>query len=146
VSVQEPVAGIGQLYAITDAGSSGDLLCLCSHESHPSLRDDVVVIGVAGEVDLCGEPLLQAALTGAVADRPSHLAVDLSGVTFCSINGIRFLGAIARETAMYGINFAISGLSPGLRRHTSMLWEHPQPLCYDTVTSAVRGIAARYAS
>jgi anti-anti-sigma factor len=56
-------------------------------------RPDVLVVAVAGEVDLGTAPLLDQALRG---DLPAVLVVDLSEVTFLGAAGLRVL----TETAL----------------------------------------------
>src|SRR5215212_5144831 len=55
------------------------------------IGDDVVVVSVAGELDLATVPQLRAYLMHSTASRPAHLVVDLSAVTFLAARGIGVL-------------------------------------------------------
>ncbi|MER5261742.1 STAS domain-containing protein [Actinosynnema sp. NPDC002837] len=52
---------------------------------------DVLVIGVAGEVDIDTTPEVRAAVLSGLAERPSALVLDLSGVSFFSSAGLSLL-------------------------------------------------------
>ncbi len=53
--------------------------------------DDVIVVFVAGELDLATAPQLLAYLVDKTAYRPAHLVLDLGGVTFLASRGISLL-------------------------------------------------------
>ncbi len=55
------------------------------------LGDDVIVVSVAGELDLATAPQLRAYLVDNTASRPTYLVLDLSAVTFLASSGIRLL-------------------------------------------------------
>ena len=54
-------------------------------------RDGIIVLSVAGEVDLATAPDLQAALDTALAEDPPALVVDLLEVTFLGSVGLQLL-------------------------------------------------------
>ena len=63
-------------------GPGSRLTCSSTAVSGPT--GPVVVLRVAGEVDLCTVDLLRSAVGAVVAQRPAHLVVDLAGLGFCS--------------------------------------------------------------
>ncbi len=69
---------------VGSGGPSLDLRCR-------QIGDNVIVVSVAGELDLATAPQLRAYLVDNTASRPAHLVLDLSGVTFLASNGIRLL-------------------------------------------------------
>jgi anti-sigma B factor antagonist len=61
---------------------------------------DVVLVEIAGELDLQTAPQAQAFLTQVIAATPRHLILDLSGVTFMASSGMAVL--IAAQSARVG--------------------------------------------
>jgi len=55
------------------------------------LGDDVFVIAVAGELDMATAPQLRAYLMDKTAPRPSHVVLNLAGVTFLASHGLGVL-------------------------------------------------------
>jgi anti-anti-sigma factor len=55
--------------------------------------DDTVVVSVAGELDVATVPQLGAYLRATTASHPTHLVLDLSGVTFLASAGVGLLMA-----------------------------------------------------
>ena len=55
------------------------------------IGDDVIVVSVAGELDLATAPQLRAYLVDNTASHPTHLVLDLSAVTFLASHGIGLL-------------------------------------------------------
>jgi anti-sigma B factor antagonist len=62
-------------------------------------RDDVVVVAVEGEVDLCAAPELEESLNRVAARRAASIVVDLDRVSFMDSAGVHVLlqFALARE-------------------------------------------------
>jgi hypothetical protein len=75
---------------------SAAALCSCTSTSLSSPAGEVIVLRVAGEVDLSTVSVLQAALADSVARGPCHLVVDLAGLTFCSARGLTLLVGAGR--------------------------------------------------
>jgi anti-sigma B factor antagonist len=66
-------------------------------------RPGMVLIDVAGDLDLDGAPALCAAIEdGRRPWGPEHVIVDLSRVGFCDSTGLRALIDAAREVAIAG--------------------------------------------
>lgn len=63
----------------------------------------VVVVEIAGELDMLTAPRVSAFLAEHSADRPDHLVLDLSGVTFLASHGMRTLvDALANRGDVHG--------------------------------------------
>ncbi|MCY0951384.1 STAS domain-containing protein [Streptomyces sp. H27-S2] len=67
------------------------------------IRDGVIVVRPAGELDVDQAPALRTALLGALAYQggPADVVVDLSGVDFCDSSGLNVLiraMLVARES------------------------------------------------
>ena len=65
-------------------------------------RPGIVIIDVAGELDLDGAPSLCAAIEGGRRALGPDVIVDLSRVGFCDSTGLRALIDAAREVAVAG--------------------------------------------
>src|ERR1700754_3584431 len=65
--------------------------CSCTVASIPVPAGEVLVLRVAGAVDLLTLPVLQSALTSGLAREPCHLLVDLAELTFCCVRGLSLL-------------------------------------------------------
>ena len=61
--------------------------------------DDQVVISASGELDLASEPAFRACVDGVLAQRGTHLVLDLDEVTFMDARGLAALVA-ARNRAL----------------------------------------------
>jgi anti-anti-sigma factor len=96
----------------------------------PSQDGNIVVLRMGGEIDMINQPELQNALTGALADRPGYMIVDLAAVTFCWVQGLVLLGETAAIAAGNGTGYALSGLSASLRRYVDLLWGDAVPATY----------------
>jgi anti-sigma B factor antagonist len=82
------------------------------------LRHDsaVVVVHVAGEVDMLTGPSLQNHLDKALATRPTRLIVDLSGVSFMGATGLAVLIKTQRATTHQGATLQLRGVSRAAAR------------------------------
>lgn len=123
----------------------------CTAQSWTDPGGDIVVLGVAGELDRLTCPLLSAALDaaldGAVSRVARHLVVDLAGVTFCCVRGFALLADTAAVGAVAGAGYAISGLPVHLQRHARMLWVDRAPIRrYRSAAAAVSAIRAEQAA
>lgn len=63
--------------------------CRCESEMVDSPTGEIRAVPVVGEFDLAGEPIVDAELVDAVARASRHLVVDLGGLVFCSVRGLR---------------------------------------------------------
>ncbi|MDT0351629.1 STAS domain-containing protein [Pseudonocardia charpentierae] len=97
--------------------------CTCSTATLFSPAGDIVVLRVAGEVDLDNFAVLDAALDDVLERRPDHLIVDLTGLVICSSRGITAIARTAQVAIADGTRYSMSGASPMLAR----LWPHYWP-------------------
>ena len=78
--------------------------------------DDVVVIAVAGEVDIATVPKLQQAISEVLAAPPARVEVDLAGVSFLDSTGIGALVAGRNRAAEIGVRFVVANPRSIVRR------------------------------
>jgi hypothetical protein len=97
--------------------------CRCSTATLSSPAGDNVVLRVAGEVDLDGFAGLDAALDDVLDRRPDHLIVDLTGLVFCSFQGLAAITRTARAAAANGTRYSMSGAALLIAR----LWPNYRP-------------------
>ena len=95
-----------------------------------SASGDTVSVVVAGDIDMATAPLLEAELNAVSAQRPVHVHIDLSAVTFLSRAGIEVLWN-ARQHSLG--SFTILGANPPVRRllhilQLQQLLQDPIPL------------------
>lgn len=76
---------------------------------------DLVIIAVAGQVDLQTVALLRMALMDATARRP-HVCCDLSEVTFFGAAGANALVAAQNQADSHGCRFSVRGVHGIVRR------------------------------
>jgi anti-sigma B factor antagonist len=100
----------------------------------------ILVLRVAGEIDLLTVPVLQHALDAAVDQRPKDLVVDLAGVVFCCVRGFALLATAAATAHTNGIGFALSGVPPHVDRIATLLWPEQHRLRYRSAAAAVTAI------
>lgn len=106
-----------------DARGDPDGRCWCTSTTLDSPAGEVVVLCVAGEVDLNTLGLVEDALAAALSRRPAQLVVDMAGVTFCSCRGFRTLLDGSGIAAGHGSGYALSGASP----HADRIWGMLRP-------------------
>ncbi len=114
--------------------------CSCELQTEPGPVGPILVLHVAGEIDLLTLPLLQNALTAAVEQRPGDLVVDLAAVGFCCVRGFDVLAALAATAQANGTAYALSGLPPHLDRFGAMLWSGQPCVRYRSTAAAVTAI------
>jgi anti-sigma B factor antagonist len=118
-------------------------LCSCTATSIPSPAGEVLVLRVAGEVDLLTIAVLQGALTCGLARGPCHLLVDLAELTFCSVRGLSVLVEAGRTAAVQGTGYSVTAASRQANRAWTVLWPVSElPTQYPT---AAAGVAAAMA-
>jgi anti-sigma B factor antagonist len=118
-------------------------LCSCTATSIPSPAGEVLVLRVAGEVDLLTIAGLQGALTSGLARGPCHLLVDLAELTFCSVRGLSLLVQSGRTAAGQGTGYSVTAASRQTNRAWTVLWPVSElPTQYPT---AAAGVAAAMA-
>ncbi|MGI5135642.1 MULTISPECIES: STAS domain-containing protein [unclassified Streptomyces] len=77
-----------------------------------------------GEVDLCSRDLLAAALDKAVHFGSGDLHVDLTGLTFIDVAGIRMMTTVAKTLSRDGRRLLLHATPPVVRKVIRVLgWE-----------------------
>lgn len=115
-------------------------LCSCTATSTPSPAGEVLVLRVAGEVDLLTIAILQDALTSGLARGPRHLLVDLAELTFCSVRGLSLLVQAGRTATGQGTGYSVAAVSRGTNRAWAVLW--PVSELPTQCPTAAAGVAA----
>ncbi len=118
-------------------GSPGHDLLVRSRREH-----GVHVVTVSGQADLRGEPWLAPALRRALADTPPALVLDLTALSFCSVQAIGVLAELTSSVAHGGVPVAVVGLS----RLNARLWlgtGMAMPVQHTTVARAVAALSQR---
>jgi len=123
MSVQ--LSGIGSPRARGAAGPVLDrvgALCSCTAMSLSSPAGEVIVVRVAGEVDLFTMTVLQDSLTDSLARGPCDLLVDLAAMTFCDVRGMTLLVQAGASAAERGIGYAVAATPHQVNRVWPLLW------------------------
>lgn len=111
----------------------------------PQGRTTIVILRMAGEIDLLTQHAVEGALRSGLHAGGRHLLVDLSAVTFCGARGLATLADTASTAAGRRLGYAVSGLSPHLDRTAAMLWSPDGPTRYRSLAVAVTTIRAGHA-
>lgn len=65
------------------------------------------VVLATGELDVASVRRVQAAVDGALAERPETVVLDLSELSFCDSSGIRLAESAQRRAAAQGVRFVV---------------------------------------
>lgn len=114
----------------------------CTIESSQCSAGEIIVLRVAGEVDLGTVPILQAALDEGLHQDPAHLVVDLSQMTFCSAQGLDLLTQTHRITTAKATGYAITGVPAHTNRVWALCWGDALPIRYHNTAAALTAIRA----
>ena len=128
------------VYSIVNPQVMDAPLCSCTRETVGAPVGPIVVLRVEGEIDLYTLAPLRTVLAEAVAGCCAPVVVDLAGVSFCAAAGFRLLADAALRATVDGAGFAVTGLSPTLGRHASLVWIEGLPVRYRGVVRAVRAL------
>jgi anti-anti-sigma factor len=90
-------------------------------------RDNVVVVGLTGEVDVSNAHRLEKVIAAEVDDGAAGLVLDLGGLEFIDSSGIHMLFGIAGVLRRRGCGFALV-LKEGSAPHRVLELSGPQPL------------------
>jgi anti-anti-sigma factor len=126
--------------ATTEAGAS----CSCEAMSLATPAGEIIVLRVAGEVDLLTLAVLQAALADGLARRPCHLVVDIGELIFCDGRGLALLVLAARTAAGHGFGYTVTAASRPVARAMTAVWRGAD--LPDRSRSAAAGVLAALAS
>ena len=77
--------------------------------------DPANVLPLEGEIDLHVAPRLESSLARITKKRPSHVVVDLSGVTFIDSSGLAVLIRAWQDIQKYGGKLQLSGITAEVR-------------------------------
>ncbi len=117
--------------------------CSCTTESVLCSAGEILVLQVAGEIDLCTLPNLQVALHGSLKRRPAHLVVDLARMTYCSVRGLDLLTEAGRTATKKATGYAVSGVPPHTARIWTLGWDDVDlPVRYRSTAAAVTALRA----
>jgi anti-anti-sigma factor len=142
-SEQRRRLAVSRVHDVQRAGVDAASACSCTATSIPSPAGEVLVLRVAGEVDLLTIAVLQGALTSRLARGPCHLLVDLAELTFCSVRGLSLLVEAGRTAAEQGTGYSVTAPSRQATRAWTVLWPAGElPTQYPT---AAAGVAAAIA-
>lgn len=134
--------GAARLHAVPAPPAAEPASCSCTREFLTAPDGQVVVLRMAGEIDLAAEPLLHTALGREWPYRFAYLIVDLTDVSFCGCSGFASLADAALRAEVAGTGMAVSGLSPHLTRHADLIWIDGLPVRYPSVAHAVMAYRA----
>jgi len=132
---------------VVDAQADHDGQCSCTTISIPSPAGEVLVLRVAGAVDMLTIAVLQSALTGGLARGSCHLLVDLAELTFCDVRGLALLIQANHTAVGQGTGYAVSAASSQATRVWTILWPVGElPTQYPTAAAGVAAAMAEVGS
>ena len=102
-------------------------------------HDGVSVVSVSGEIDLVTAPALEQAIGTVVADGPTALVVDLSGVDFLGSVGLEILAA-THEKLGDSAEFGVVARGPATRRPIHLTGLDKTFSLYPTLDEALTGV------
>lgn len=111
-------------------------------ESHASPGGEILVVRVAGDVDVATISDVEATLTAALDRRPAHVVVDLAAVTFCGARGLGLLEWGLVTANERGIGYVLSGYAAHIERIWVLLSCLELPVRHRSVAAAVTAIRA----
>jgi anti-anti-sigma factor len=122
----------------------GPVACSCEFAVEPGPGGDIVVVRVAGEIDMLSLHVLRDALSAAADRNPADLVVDLAGVTFCSVRGYALLADAVRTAQSRNTGFALCGLASHMDRVATLLEFEEGCVRYRSVAAAVHAIRVEH--
>lgn len=102
-------------------------------------HEGVAVLSISGEIDLVTAPALEEAIGGVVADNPSALVVDLSGVEFLGSVGLKILAA-TYEKLSRSAEFGVVARNPATRRPIHLTGLDKTFPLYPSLDDALSGV------
>jgi anti-anti-sigma factor len=141
----EPACGAAAVTAL-GPGALGEIpvgmLCSCVGMSFTSPAGEVIVVRVAGEVDMLTISVMRDALADSLARGPCDLIVDLASMTFCDIRGLALL--VQTDATATGISYAIAAAPDQARRVWALLWPVDElPMQFPSAAVGVLAAMAR---
>ncbi|MFC4015418.1 STAS domain-containing protein [Nonomuraea purpurea] len=80
------------------------------------VSDDVTVVGIAGELDFATAAPLSTLVKAVIPDAGRRVVLDLSGISFCDMSGLRALRVCGETAHASGVALELIGLP------ARMLW------------------------
>lgn len=102
-------------------------------------HDGVAVLSIGGEIDLVTAPSLEEAIGAVVADNPSALIIDLSGVDFLGSVGLKILAATFEKIGDHA-EFGVVARGPATRRPIHLTGLDKTFPLYPTLDDALSGV------
>ncbi|MBW0012723.1 MAG: STAS domain-containing protein [Mycobacterium sp.] len=106
-------------------------------------REGVSVISVSGEIDLVTAPALEQAIGTVVADGPTALVIDLSGVEFLGSVGLKILAATYEKLGVKSAEFGVVARGPATRRPIHLTGLDKTFPLYPTLDDALTAVRDR---
>jgi anti-anti-sigma factor len=78
--------------------------------------DGVTTIALAGEIDLVAAPEVRTYVSGALAESPRRLVIDLSNVTFIDSTGVQALVVAHQTTRLLKVELVLVPGQPQVMR------------------------------
>lgn len=107
-------------------------------ESTESMRGEVAVIALRGEIDLAVSPQLRELLQAKAEARCPALVLDLSGVEYIDSSGLATLVEYCRHARDFGGAFGLAALQPRVRTILEIVRLHEFLPLHADVEAAVR--------
>ncbi len=101
------------------------------------------VVRVSGEIDLVTAPALEHAIDAVVAESPTALVVDLSGVEFLGSVGLKILAATYEKLGT-ATQFGVVARGPATRRPIHLTGLDKTFPLYPTLDDALSGVREGY--
>jgi anti-sigma B factor antagonist len=102
-------------------------------------HDGAAVLSIGGEIDLVTAPALEEAIGGVVAENPTALIIDLSGVDFLGSVGLKILAA-TYEKLGNSAEFGVVARGPATRRPIHLTGLDKTFPLYPTLDDALTGV------
>ncbi|WP_406053504.1 STAS domain-containing protein [Streptomyces sp. NBC_01077] len=84
-------------------------------QAHTVWWGGTVLLRLEGELDIATAPLLDRAVSSALAAGPDLLCLDLTALAFCDVTGLHALRRLTDQTHAAHTRLHLAGLHPRLR-------------------------------
>jgi anti-anti-sigma factor len=106
-------------------------------------RDNVVVAGVTGEIDVSNAAELERAVSAEIVRETAGLVMDLGGLEFMDSSGVHMLFHLARRLEGRGLGFALVLPPESIpRRVLELSGPHPRRWIHPTEEAAIAAVLA----
>ena len=106
-------------------------------------RDNVVVVGLTGEVDVSNATDLEQSIATEIDNESAGLVLDLGGLEFLDSSGVHMLFGLARRLRQRGLGFALV-IKEDSPPHRVLELSGPQPVrwAHTTEEAAIAAVLA----